>query len=810
MRRGRAWLSFGQVAAAFAKGIGAVLLAMVIRGKRKRQRKTTPAREIVPGSEAHHVAHGAERSTVIADSTEGLSDGASLTVLPDRDSDASPVTSAACRGACQEGDTGGLPVQEQGGASVLYRRYSDDNREYMLAERSDSEARSGDIVIASLLALPAPQYPVESVPESQVSGVKGLWQGAAEQQDVRRRHRPPERRGGRPRREIVEQPRQRLRRPSARRVDERPFLVRCRREERGWVVGLEPLDDDLSFLQDGQPLEPERIVETFLPLRSDSKVVVSDGRGRELSYIPLRGSCYCFRLESPTEGILVEDEELVAGQVYLIIVRGRLETVNDMEEEPIALPGWSAYYFAGAHATEKVTIGARVMPLRLRRPSEPELWIVGHPVDGVDERYHAFFDVSKICWSSLLVDVRTVVIRLERGSRAFSCSWEVSGDETEIPDDIRAELRGIGAGRFAVRCYDGDQRLVVSRDFRLAVGLKKVSRTVLSDGSVRVEFDLDPNFRVEAVDGSVEVSCADPSAFVIRPHQRQSRPEWWDLFEWRVHAPSGNTVLLGVDLGRAVWALGVGERPPAADQWGNELLQLQRSDFAATSANVVWIWVPPSLRGDKVAVCIAQCNRNEQGRTLAGRKVVKDGHFYRLPLREMEHLIPKQTGEYAVILQHANGMLEIGRFELRWQCRFCGFRDREQQRVLHHVAVQHFSECFEQISANELWKCMGKLLPNRVYVCGYCGKGFPEDGAENGNTAVSEHQLYECSRARQGTNAEPVTVKIHILERGKDDERMIKALVGDRWRCRYCALEIDIQEVRNHLRNHTLQLVEFC
>ncbi len=797
MRRGRAWLSFRLVAAAFAKGIGAVLLAMVIRGKRKRQRKTKPAREIVPGSEAHHVAQGAERSTVIADSTEGLSDGASLTVLPDRDSDASPVTSAACQGAWQEGDAGGVPVQEQGG-------------EYLLAERSDSEARSGGIVIASLLALPAPQHPVESVPESRVSGVNGLWQGAAEQQDVRRRRRLPERRGGRPRREIVEQPRQRLRRPSDRRVDERPFLVRCRREERGWVVGLEPLDDDLSFLQDGQPLEPERIVETFLPLRSDSKVVVSDGRGWELSYVPLSDSCYCFRLESPTEGILVENDELEAGQAYLIIVRGRLETVNDMGEEPIALPGWSAYYFAGAPATEKLTIGARVMPLRLRRPSEPGLWIVGHPVDGVDERYHAFFDVSKICWGSLLVDIRTVVIRLERGSRAFSCSWGVSGDETEIPDDIRAELRGIGAGRFAVRCYDGNQRLVVSRDFRLSVGLKKVSRTLLSDGSVRVEFDLDPDFRVEAVDGSVELSCAEPAAFVIRPHQRQARPEWWDLFEWRVHSPSGNSVLLGVDLGRAVWALGEGEQPPAGDEWGGKVLQLKRSDFVATSTKVLWIWIPSSLRGNKVTACVAQCNRNEQGRNITGRQLVKYGPFYRLALRELEHLIPEQTGECAVILQHANGTLEIGRFDLRCQCRLCGFRAREQEAVLHHVAVWHLSECFSKISASEIWEREGKSLPDRVYVCGYCGKGFPEGGVENGNTAVSAHQLHECSQARQGTNAEPVTVKIHVLERGKDDERMIKALVGDRWRCRYCALEVDIKETRYHLWNHAPQLVEFC
>lgn len=309
---------------------------------------------------------------------------------------------------------------------------------------------------------------------------------------------------------------------------------------------------------------------------------------------------------------------------------------------------------------------------------------------------------------------------------------------------------------------------------------QKVSRTSLSDGSVRVEFDLDPNFRVEAVDGSVELSCAEPFAFVIRPHQRQARPEWWDLFEWRVHAPSGNSVLLGVDLGRAVWALGEGEQPPVGDEWGVEVLQLQRSDFAATSKKVVWIWVPWSLRGNKVAVCIAQCNRNNQGMALPERMVVKDGHFYRLPLRELEHLIPEQTGEYAVILQHAKGTLEIGRFDLRYQCRLCGFRAREQKAILHHAAVRHLSECFNEISAIEIWEREGKLLPDRVYVCGYCGKGFPEYGAENGNTAVSAHQLYECPRARQGTNVEPVTVKIRVLERGQDDEGMIKALVGDK------------------------------
>jgi len=641
------------------------------------------------------------------------------------------------------------------------------------------------------------------------NGLHDAGGGPVGEPRVASRRRAPEKRGGRPRREILEEPKTRGGHKVEARFEEVPFIVRCRREGLEWVIGLEPLEDGLTFFQEGQQLEAPRVVDRFFPLRSDAEVRVRDRHDGESTWCILSGPHLFFCLDSPSEGVLIEESDLLKGETYLLLCLG--EHVKGLQAEPIALPGWSAYFLI-VDEMDELVIGARRVRFDERGRQRLHVDVSGERIPGVDDRYRAFADVSGFRWKAAPRAVRTVVVRLERGRRAFTRWWSVSGEETEIPEAIRSELREIGAGRFAVRCYDEEDQLVVSGDFRLAVGLRSVKRVHQASGEVTVEFELEPGYRVEPLYPGIERFCDNPPLYVIRVDQRQEHLHWWDLMEWEVVAPSQNTITIGVDLERLVWALADEKESPSPAEWGNTALRLERADFAALSRKVLWIWSPPHKKKHRLHVAIKSIG--QEASTAAGKwfRQRKQGlPLFAVPLRELQYLLPERSGEYAVVLKLPDRSVEVAQFTARLRCQLCGYSSENEEHVWHHIVVFHDSELFDPVSALEIWSRQGKQLPDRVYVCRYCQKGFPEYGVENGNTAVGEHQRRECEAARAQAGSGPIEERIAVLERGVDDERMIQALVGRKRRCRRCGAEIDPGLSRQHLRSeHAAELVELC
>ncbi|MDW8060402.1 MAG: hypothetical protein RMK01_10040 [Thermomicrobium sp.] len=562
--------------------------------------------------------------------------------------------------------------------------------------------------------------------------------------------------------------------------------------------------------------------------------MIRDAEGWETVCAIFQRKYFLFRLEGPSDGVL-EEGHVAVDRTYLLVARPEVSVEGEgLEEEQVSLSDWRAYFVpSGQVAT------LRIDSQRIEHGgSRPRLSFAGAPVEGLAGQYRAYSDVWQIRWDSGSGEaVEEIVIRLERGASRFSRSWKVSGSEAAIPDDIREALRGIGVGRFAVRCYDAKQELVTSDDFRLVTGLKRVTKTNLDDGSVRVEFELEPEPELElerdrgyhielaGLDATVEntgentdrpsyligPNCCAAGApesprfhrlsYLIRPNQRQARPDWWDLCEWIVSRDTGDAVKIGVDLERLAWAIGEDESCPPAAHWGCQPLDLRRADFVSTSQKRLWFWIPQSRRMGRPTVLLVPQGTTLSSGTARELKVDNRG-LATVPLRELGHLLPEGVGIYELLLRISADRITVGLVTIVYECSLCGKSDVNEDNMLRHLCSGHTDTIFRVLSEGEILAQSGGVLPDRLYICPYCGKYFPESGKENGNTAISRHQQNECPKAREKVGNGPVQVSIRILDRCNEQERseMIRRLYGRRRQCSVCGSDVPIENCYRHLK----------
>ncbi|MDW8060870.1 MAG: hypothetical protein RMK01_12440, partial [Thermomicrobium sp.] len=588
-----------------------------------------------------------------------------------------------------------------------------------------------------------------------------------------------------------------------------PFLLRCRLEGMHWVIGVEPTREDVILLQGDVELQPASIVDPFYPLASlDDDVVILDAEG-ETAHPVLPRDIVLFLLLSPRDG--VEADSIEVGLQYLLLAKERvLEGFDDVSVEGVALEGWRAYLFTAEedHARrlrEKYGIDTR-------RSAEPTLHFDGRRVVGVADQYRVFADPPVVNWSGENADaIVQLIIRRERPAddQPFVWSFPVDGPGSALPAAVQEDLRRIGAGRFSVRAYDAQQRLVVSGDFRFAAGLREVRIVERSVDRVKVAFDLEAGYIIEPYGMDLAMEHEEGAVvFTVRPDQRQARREFWDLVEWRLIAPSRCSVLIGVDLERVVSACGESADPPAAADWGVEPVLLTRADLRAVSPKRLWVWVPQTLQGQLVLELQAEDGRVERIRRFRRRRKLVE-----IPLRELEHLREELPGRFAIVLRPTEELVwRIGTLQLMATCSLCGREFEKIETMWHHIHVCHIAELFQEIDPLEWFERSGRHLPKTVYQCRYCDKGFPDDGYDNANTSLHQHQQSECQRARQDAGDGPVQDRFRILTVDQHDPREIaRALVGERWRCRLCGTEVTREQQRDHLvASHRAELIDLC
>ncbi len=659
--------------------------------------------------------------------------------------------------------------------------------------------------------LPGESVGMEGLPTTAEEGERSS-KGRAErdtggQRRASVRRRAPERRGGRYHREVAGTPTKRVVHRSRNRVTSVPFMLKCRLEGMRWVLGLEPLEEGIEFWQGGNRLHPKSVVDTFYPIRTLDEVLVRLPSGQEQVYPLAPKPVILFQLHDLTEGTLITGSP-VTGRHYLLVapVHSLVEMHKELVSELLDLENWSAYVVLWE--PERIPDDV-ANSLRVPHNSEHvSIMFNGKWIEGVDQQYRAFREPPRIRWRGQAT-VAKLVLRLEerRAGRVWTRSFSVEGNEVEIPPVIREEMMNLEAGRFTVRCYDTEDQLVGSDDFRLIVGLHEVRQERLEDNLVRVQFILADGYRVEP--DRFEI-CPEGgslgSSFVVDPTQRQRDPAQWDLLQWRVIAPSGATVPVGVNLERFFWVVeDDSHQVPPGEWWGCHPARLSRQDFQATSSETLWLWIPPSVRRERAAV-LEIIEKQEKLQHYVFR--VDKTHPMKIPLRDLGHLMPERIGEYTILLYTASAPLCIATIEIRATCRRCGYDGTDEKLLWRHIHIEHGKELFYEIDPEEYWSMQGKPLPERVYQCLYCGKGFAEGGYDNANTLIGLHQRNECHEARRRFPDGPVVESFRVLERDQPKE-MILALTGRKWRCRLCDAVVSQEEQKEHLqRLHALELLQ--
>lgn len=693
--------------------------------------------------------------------------------------------------------------------SISQIRHAAENTEEQpveVEERSD-EGASGDLSAGlsagsrSREALP----PASEKEEGTSPGGAARVIGGHHAPNVRRR--APERRGGRHHQEVVKARTQKRVYHSRSTSLSEPFVLKCRLEGMRWILGLESLQEGIEFWQGGNRLNPERVVDTFYPIRVLDDVLVRFPSGKEELYSLAPNSLLLFQLHDLTEGTLTLRAP-VRGRHYLLIAPAHslAEMQNSFTSEAVDLEDWIAYVVLWDPELIPSSIWNRLH--LLHGSDRVTIQFEGEWIKGVDHRYRALRSPPRIRWDGQTT-VTKLVLRLEerRAGRVWTRSFSVEGNEVEIPPAIREEMIDLEVGRFTVRCYDPEDQLLGSDDFRLIVGLHEVRRELLEDNLVRVQFILADEYHVEP--DQLEI-CPEGgsrgSSFIVDPTQRQRDPAQWDLLQWRVIAPTGATLPVGVNLERFFWVVedDFGQVPPG-ERWGSRPTGLSRRDFRATSSKMLWLWIPPSVSRERTAVLeIVEKQEKLQNTVLrVGKKP-----FMKIPLRDLGHLVPERAGEYDLLLRIASVSLHIATIEIRATCRRCGYGAADEKLLWHHIHREHSSEFFSEIDPEEYWLRQGKKLPERVCQCLYCGMGFADDGCDNANTLVGLHQRKECREARRRFRDGPVTESFRVLTRDQPRE-MIRALIGQKWQCR-CGAVVSLEEQKEHLqRHHAPELLEY-
>jgi len=183
-----------------------------------------------------------------------------------------------------------------------------------------------------------------------------------------------------------------------------------------------------------------------------------------------------------------------------------------------------------------------------------------------------------------------VVVEEPTGERA----WRARGFDFEA---LRPEVAAKGCGWFSVRCYDEGDDLIESLPFRFSASLEKIEIENPSAGALP-----GPAGHDEAVvrfahrDGC----CVTPAGTVSAQRvERESggtralvpRDSKYDLTRWQLADAQGK-LTLAVRVERIWWAVAKETVRDSELAWTDELLDLRRDDFAATSARVLHVRLP--------------------------------------------------------------------------------------------------------------------------------------------------------------------------------------------------------------------------
>lgn len=473
-------------------------------------------------------------------------------------------------------------------------------------ERTDAESSPPPSDVPS----PVPTSPVVSTEERQ------------------RRRLPPEKRGGRPRGAGLAGPR----RTTVVERSQKPELV-CWRQGMNWAVGLAVPEESAGrewvisqassvLEEDGQ--RPGRWALTS-PLGA---VEAKNGNGDDSHSFP-EEPFRIFKLFGPSRDRGTYLQSLTCGR-FLVVAPAdwELKTENPGIEFPIA-PEYLVGMQWRAHHVKLSQQAAGPLPMLVTREGGCEhVPMAGSAFDLEGDVVHdAEPDAGPLfcgepprlrCLGGSAYEMAVVG---EEGPREQSPHWRESASDFE---ELRPAIAGRGSGWFFARFYDQDDRLIESLDFRFSPKLQSIR----IHGSSPMPGPEGHNPALVDIfhDDTIEVTPADEnppvelSACKIDTGSRINIPSspCYDLTRWLIKENNGAGVEICLRTDRVWWCLLDEQAERFEGRWTDRALALQQEDLSATSHQVLYVRLPPTLRTNEVCIGI-EPQRSQRPRPVAGQ-----------------------------------------------------------------------------------------------------------------------------------------------------------------------------------------------
>jgi len=457
---------------------------------------------------------------------------------------------------------------------------------------------------------PVPTSPVVSTEESQ------------------RRHLPPEKRGGRPRGTGSAG----SRRPTVVERSQKPELV-CWRQGMNWAVGLavpeETAGREWVISQASSVLEEDSQRPGRWALTSPLGAVEARNGNGDHSYTFPEEPFRIFKLFGPSRDRGTYLQSLTCGR-FLVVAPAdwELKTENPGIEFPIAPEYLVGMQWRAHHVKLSQRSAGHLLMLVTSEGTCEHVPMAGSAFDLEGDVVHdADPDAGPLfrgepprlrCLGGAAYEMAVVG---EEGPREQSPHWRESASDFE---ELRPAIAGRGSGWFFARFYDQDDRLIESLDFRFSPKLQSIR----IHGSSPMPGPEGHNPALVDIfhDDTIEVTPADEnppvelSARKIDTGSRISIPPspCYDLTRWLIKEKKGAGVEICLRTDRVWWCLLDEQAERFEGRWTDRALALQQEDLSATSHQVLYVRLPPTLRTNEVCIGI-EPQRSQRPRPVAGQ-----------------------------------------------------------------------------------------------------------------------------------------------------------------------------------------------
>jgi hypothetical protein len=465
--------------------------------------------------------------------------------------------------------------------------------------------------------------------------------------------------------------------------------------------------------------------------------------------------------------------------------------------EQLAIDDWSGYIIRADHDETNFpsfrTTDAAEKSCKWQRT---RFGLEGNCINDAPSRLGPLFGLSppKIK-ANLLTDWNEVevIVLGEEGIGRNKAKWQLFPQGTMQIQDLLSKRIEQRSGWYFLRFYDREDNLIESCDFRFVTDLVAIDfprgliiPTAHGHESQKIVLRHNKPLSIVSVQHEhvAQHNTETETRLLMLPEPK------YDSSEWRLD----EKVPAKFELNRLWWGIADENAEEIDIEWQDKPLELEESQFTATSSEVVWIKMP------KVAITAVEYGfRRENLRRLP---FAHRGGKFTIPLREFSSAPDLQENE-------ANFQLwitELGPnviplkyqvmiFSIRkkyWHCKIsqCAFSAEEWCQAEAHIIDSHSEYGFRILTYTEAQArgLYGTEFPTNIYQCGHNPQHFvnASSASSNPTSSIIQHIKQECPDARAHAKGGPPQIIFRPVEDVEEIRRVYLPTLPVWAECNFC------------------------